>query len=135
MTTYCCWAEEVVTAEVIVAPIYSLDNPRSNNHYFARLLQLALDKTVATHGPYRLQPPPSRWVDNRLRAALAEGTVDVVWFTNFAEAERNLLKVDTTLLGEINQHRMLLVRKVDVKKFQSIHSLEQLQQLTAGVGS
>lgn len=126
------WAHE---EQVLVAPIYSLDNPQSNNYYFVRLLQLALDKTTDSHGSYRLDEPASYLIDNRLRASLASGDVDIAWFTSFAEAEEQFLKIDYPLLGAINEYRLLLIREKDKAVFNEITRLDELRELTAGMGA
>src|SRR5690606_8507146 len=79
--------------QVIVAPIYALDNPSSNASFFIQLLQLILDKTSESHGAYLLQAPDYYMVDNRLRAALEDRYVDVIWFTTSPEAEQRLLPI------------------------------------------
>lgn len=131
-SSHLSWARE---ESVLIAPIYSLDNPQSNNYYFVRLLQLALDKTTDSHGPYQLKEPASYLIDNRLRASLANGDVDIAWFTSFPEAEERFLKVDYPLLGEINEYRLLLIREEDKAAFSKITRLEALRELTAGMGS
>lgn len=128
-------AADPPAAQLIVAPIYSDDNPGSNNHFFVRLLRLALDKTVASHGPYELREPPTYLFDNRLRAAMASGRVDIAWFTRFAEAEKRFLMVDDPLLGRINEYRLLLIRRQDRDTFRQVEQLHELREFTAGIGS
>lgn len=127
-----CWGEESPEPEVIVAPIYSAEDPASNNYYFVRLLQLALDKTVASHGPYRLEQPEAYLVDSRLRAAIDQGLVDLAWFTSSPEAEANFLAIKKPLLGSINEYHLLLIRSEDQERFSTVETLEDLRQFKGG---
>lgn len=128
-------AEDQSAPQVIVAPIYSIDSPSSNNYFFVRLLQLALDKTVDTHGAYELREPRDYLIDNRLRAEMVNGRVDIAWFTRFAEAEKQFLMVDDPLLGKINEYRLLLIRRQDGDKFRQLEQLHELREFTAGIGA
>lgn len=127
------WAEQLPEPEVIVAPIYDAENPDSNNYYFVRALKLALDKTVASHGPYRLEQPKAYLVDSRLRASIDQGVVDLAWFTSSPEAETALLAIKKPLLGPINEYHLLLIRREDQERFSQVKTLEELRNFTGGI--
>src|SRR5690606_18362607 len=107
----------------------------TNNYYFVQLLKLVLDKTVASHGPYRLEMPSTYLIDNRLRAAIAQGKVDVAWFNTSPDAEQQLLAVTEPLMGDINRYRLLLIRRGDQARFSAVKSLDDLRKLVGGIGA
>ncbi len=119
----------------IVAPIHHFDDPGTNNYFFARLLELVLEKTVSSHGPYQLIEPEMFLVDHRLRAALAQGKVDVGWFHTSPDYERELLAIEEPLLGDINNYRVLLIRRGEQERFNEVRSLADLRRFTGGVGA
>lgn len=127
------WAEQLSEPEVIVAPIYDADDPDSNNYYFVRLLKLALDKTVASHGAYRLEQPETYLVDSRLRASIFQGVVDLAWFTSSPEAETDFLAIKKPLLGAINEYHLLLIRREDQERFSQVKTIEELRNFTGGI--
>ncbi|MDQ2077741.1 ABC transporter substrate-binding protein [Marinimicrobium sp. ABcell2] len=128
-------AAQEAEPQVIVVPNYGLINPGSNNDFFVRVLTLALDKTVPSHGPYQLVPAVPNLVDHRLRAAVNKGLVDVCWFNAHREAESELLAIRHPLLGEINQYRALLIRGDDQHRFSAVKSLDDLRQLRGGTSA
>lgn len=126
------WAQKSSEPEVIVAPIYGADNPLNDNYYFVSLLKLALDHTVASHGPYRLESPDAYLVDSRLRASIDQGAVDLAWFTTSPEAEAKFLAIKKPLLGSINEYHLLLIRREDQERFSKVKNLEDLRRFTGG---
>lgn len=121
--------------QTIVAPIYSIDDPQSDGYYYGHLLRLVLDKTVDSHGAYRLVQPANALVDHRLRASVDQGFVDVAWFNASPELEEQLLAVREPLLGDINRYRLLLIRQGDQARFSAVKSLEDLRAFTGGIGA
>lgn len=117
----------------LVVPLYETENIRYDSYYYSRLLRLALDKTVDEYGPYELETPQAMLVDDRLKASIIQGYVDIAWFTTTAATEKQLLAVKVPLLGEINHYRLLLIRRDDQPLFAEIDSLEGLRQLTGGI--
>src|SRR5690606_11080354 len=71
----------------LVVPMYQADNINNDSYYLLRALRLALDKTRPTHGNYVLQLPAGDLVDDRLKAAINQGYVDIGWFTSSASVE------------------------------------------------
>lgn len=126
------WAEPSPEPEVIVAPIYSANDPDSDNYYFVRILKLALDKTVDSHGPYRLERPEAYLVDSRLRASIDQGVVDLAWFTTSPEAEAHFLAIKKPLLGAINEYHQLLIRREDQQRFSKVDTLGDLRSFVGG---
>ena len=99
------------------------------------LLKLALDHTVASHGPYRLQASEPM-NENRYRASLRHGVkISLAWLSVTAETERDFLPVRIPLRRGILGYRVFIIRKQDQARFAAIHSASQLKALRMGQGT
>ncbi len=132
-----CHAQQATekSPEMIVAPIYNSDDVTHHTYYFARLLLLALDYTREEYGDYALQEPDALLTDRRVQLAVREGAVDVMWHTSVEKSVQGLIRVPVGLLGELSQYRMLLVRRQDLVRFNSVETLAQLRDFSAGLGA
>ncbi len=119
----------------ITAPIYHAEEPTDDAYYFTRLLRLALDLTADEYGGYCLKPPAVYFSDDRLKASLQQGQVDVIWLVTDKASEREMHAIHVPLLGELNHYRMLLIRRGDESKFAAVQTLEDLQGLTGGMNA
>jgi ABC-type amino acid transport substrate-binding protein len=63
------------------------------------------------------------------------GVVDVLWSPTSVEFEQQMLPVRVSLLKELNNYRLLLIRKNDQPRFSAVHSLDDLRKLRGGMGS
>lgn len=103
--------------------------------YFTDLLQLVLDKTADTDGEQGIAAHPARVSLARSVEMLRLGReLDVIWTVSDAERERTLLPVRISLLKELNNYRVFLIRAGDQARFDQIASLRELRKLTAGAG-
>lgn len=119
----------------VVIPHWGANGDQQNT-YFYKLLQLAFSETEALYGPVDLQIYPEDLSSARLMADLKQNvSVDVVWNGTSEQREKDFLPVYVSLLKELNEYRVLLVRKEDQQKFAQIQSLEDLRKLTAGSGA
>lgn len=99
------------------------------------LLQLVLDKTVATHGPYRLQPS-APLNEKRYRESLRHDVnISLAWLSVSAENEREFLAVRIPLRKGLLGYRVLVIRRQDQAKFARIQNVEQLKVLRMGQGT
>ncbi len=121
--------------EVIVAPSYGADEGNQESLYFKRLLHRALQLTVPEYGEFELRLPEQLLMDNRLRVSVQRGVVDVMWRNSVEGADNGLLRVPVSLLGELTQYRMLLVRKGDLPLYTDSLALSDLRLRVAGVGA
>lgn len=120
-------------AQTLVVPSWGADQ---HNSYFLRLLTLALDKTRAEDGPVVIQVFSQNLSSARFMAELKnKRTIDVIWNGTSSQRERELLPVRFSLLKELNESRVLLIRKEDQGKFEQVHSLADLRRFTAGAGA
>lgn len=132
------YAEEspATKAERIVIPqMSSRENINHEDYYFSRLLQLVLEKTRQSHGPFQIAEADQWLVDKRLRTALVQGKVDLLWSPNSVEFEQQMLPVRVSLLKELNNFRLLLIRKGDQPRFSAVHSLDDLRKLKGGMSA
>ncbi|WP_347329542.1 substrate-binding periplasmic protein [Marinimicrobium locisalis] len=106
------------------------------NDYFVDLLRLALTKTEAEFGPFRLQPVYKKVPQGRLlRMLSADETVDVLWSMTSRSREEHLRPVRIPLGRGFIGYRLLVIRSEDREEFAAIESIEQLAEKVAGQGS
>lgn len=129
--------DEKKTPQIIVVPLAPPTSGESirDYHYFSRLLELALDKTFDTDGPYRLEQVRNVFTENRLKAALRRGDIDIIWSATTLELEKTLLPIPVPLLKEIGDYRILVIRAGDQHRFDDVNSLSDLRKFTGGIGA
>lgn len=116
----------------IIVPPWSHDNS-SQNAYFIQLLSLAFSKTEATDGAVEIQASPEKFTGTRFIADLKNNkTINVIWHGTNLQRERDLIAIPISLAKELNEYRVLLIRKEDQEKFSNIKTLNDLQKFTAG---
>jgi hypothetical protein len=103
------------------------------NEYFLRVLALAFSKTEATEGAVEIQAYPEQLTGARFVADLKNNkTVNVMWHGTSVEREQELIAVPISLTKDLNEYRVLLIRKEDQDKFNKVHSIDDLRKFTAG---
>jgi hypothetical protein len=128
------WANVPANSHIVIRQSNTTDIT-TEDYYFYRLLELALHKTDAQWGVARIKQLPYRLEDKRLRTGLIQGTVDVLWSPTSVEFEQQMLPVRISLLKELNNYRLLLIRKGEQPVFSAIHSLDDLRKLKGGMSS
>ncbi len=118
---------------ILISNISTTNQIHHEDYYFSRALKLALDKTIDSHGPYQLTQTKNRVTDHRLMASLQQGEVDVLWAGTNAEKERHLLPIRISLLKELSDYRLLLIRPGDQQRFSAVNSLEDLRRFRGGM--
>ncbi len=115
----------------IVVPPWGGD--KTQNAYFIRVLTLAFSKTELTDGPVDIQAYPEHLTGTRFVADLKHNkTVNVIWHGTNLQRERDLIAVPISLTKELNEYRILLIRKEDQEKFSKVKNLNDLRKFTAG---
>ena len=129
------WAEPThpVDTDSLKIPYLLSHDVNHEDYYFYELLRLALapkgSEAVALE-------PQQQWVrDQRLRLALQQGDIDILWSQTSIEFERQMLAVKVPLLKGLSQYRLLLIRAGEQSRFNPIKSLKDLAQLRGGMGS
>ena len=135
----CCgakvvWANSAENNSIVIRQSNTTDI-NNEDYYFYRLLELALRKTDTPSTSTQIKQSPYRMIDRRLRRGLMQGKVDVLWSPTSAEFERQMLPVRVSLLKNLNNYRILLIRKNEQPIFSAIHNLDDLRQLKGGMGS
>ena len=119
----------------LVLPAVSA-SAKDHASYFPRLLKLALDKTVASDGPYQLSHYQHELTSLRRNAELKNnGVINVMWDGSERQREAELLPVRISLLKELNDYRVFLIRSEDAPRFAAVRTLEDLRSLKAGAGA
>lgn len=130
------------TAAPSTTPVRIVTQPlevtaQAHEMYFYKALELALQKTASTHGPYQLERFKRILSNQRYIAEVSrdDGMIDVTWTMINQEREEKLLPIKISLLRGMNSYRVFLIRSEDKQKFQAIKNLEDLRQYSAGSGS
>jgi len=113
-------------------------NQSSAEHvgYFLGLLHLALQKTVESHGPYRVEKTGVLSSQARNIARLNRGEdVDVLWSMTSNEREEVMQAIEFPLIKGLMGQRVFLIREGEQARFDGKHDLDSLQRLQAGQGS
>ncbi|MDO8341961.1 MAG: transporter substrate-binding domain-containing protein [Cellvibrio sp.] len=135
---FCCagvaWATVSVASTVVIRQSNTADI-NTEDYYFYRVLELVLHKTEAQWGAAQIKQLPYRPEDKRLRSALMLGKVDVLWSPTSANFERQMLPVRISLLKELNNYRLLLIRKNEQPTFSAVQSIDDLRKLKGGMSS
>lgn len=102
--------------------------------YFPQLLRLALTKT-GDEGPFEIGHFPEPMSSLRQIAELSRrGVINVMWDGTSHQRETELLPVRISLLRELNDYRVFLIREEDQPRFSRLRSLDDLRSLQAGAG-
>lgn len=102
-------------------------------NYFHLLLRLALDKAGE---PYTIDIYPFELTSPRRALEIRRhGVINIMWDGTNAQRERELLPVRISLLRDLNDYRVFLIRKADAPRFAAVRSLEDLRALRAGAGA
>jgi len=106
-----------------------------DDYYFSQLLELVLNKTVASHGPYHIELVPVMPITNRLLREIELGRVDITWMPYNINAPAQLMPIKVRLLKNLSDHRVFLIRADDQARFSAINTIEDLRRLRGGIGS
>lgn len=109
--------------------------PDHDDYYFSKVLELALAKTVSTHGPYQIELVPVMPITNRLLREIELGRVDITWMPYNINAPAQLMPIKIRLLKNLSDHRVFLIRADDQARFSQVKTIEDLRRLRGGIGS
>jgi len=119
---------------LIVRHVLSESVDDSRYQFYLSLLTLALDKTVASNGAYRLEPIQVIMNQARAISQVKSKRIDVHWTMTSIERECTLAPVYFPLTKGLIGHRLLIIRTEDAEKFARIKTVAQLAQFKAGQG-
>jgi hypothetical protein len=118
--------------------IIAHDGTVGENHdgfVYRELLELALRETLVSHGPYEVRLIPVIANENRLLRAIEQGTVDLAWMPFDKNISRALHPVKVSLLKELSNYRLFIIRADDQWRFSEVKSLDDLRRLRGGMGT
>lgn len=105
------------------------------DYYFTQLLLLALAKTERQYGTVSLVELPQRKVDKRLRSELMAKNIDLLWSPTSADLEEEFLPIKISLLKDLNNYRILLIRPESQPQFSLVKTLNDLRQYKGGMSA
>lgn len=113
--------------------------PRSefdiNHQYYTSLLKKALTKAAAGRAVPELKPTFAMEQGRALRELAKGESLDVFWVGTDLDKEQEFRAIRIPLERGLMGFRKFILRKDSIAKFNSISSLQQLQQLTACQGA
>ncbi|CAI3794707.1 hypothetical protein [Rheinheimera sp. MM224] len=113
--------------------------PRSefdiNHQYYTSLLKKALTKAAAGRTIPELKPTFAMEQGRALRELAKGESLDVFWVGTDLDKEQEFRAIRIPLERGLMGFRKFILRKDSIAKFNSIRSLQQLQQLTACQGA
>ena len=118
---------------ILDAPVNEIDK---RNDYTNVLLTQILQHTQAKYGAFKVEYAPNYMQRDRLLAELKKG--EVVNITakatrpDWEESELTTLRIPVD--KGITEYRIALIRQGDQERFNQINTVEELKQLTLGVG-
>ena len=131
----CPFKSLAAEASTLVVPPWGVGG-NNENPFFKQLLALVFAKTEAEDGPVRLKVYPQNLSSARFMADVKNNArVDVIWNGTTRQREQEMRPIYISLLKELNDYRVLLIRKEDQEKFNQVTSLEDLRKFTAGSGA
>lgn len=111
-------------------------NPNEPYYYFVQMLTLALEKTRASDGDFKIDFLDHKGGIERDRTMLASGTgIDLMWgsVTRARAEEVRIINID--LLKGLNNYRVLLINKKSQPDFEKVTTLSDLKKFKAGSGT
>lgn len=129
-------AEQVYAApaQIVISQMASHDI-NHEDYYFTHLLMLALAKTESQYGKVSLVELSNRKTDKRLQSELLAKNIDLLWSPTSPELEAELLPVKISLLKELNNYRLLLIRPEIQSEFSRVKTLNDLRQFKGGMSA
>jgi len=121
--------------EIVVRHVSPEGNLDKRHTYFIALLSLALEKTRAQDGPFRLAMHEGKMTQARAILSVAQKySLDIVWTMTSKDREEILQPIRIPLLKGLLGHRIFIIRQQDKEKFAQIQSPNELKRLIAGQG-
>ncbi|WP_426209220.1 hypothetical protein [Massilia sp. TWP1-3-3] len=119
---------------IIIPPIET--SARGHAQFFPQALELALRKTESSHGAFAIDYYPRHVSVQRSVEELRAGkAINLIWTASNPAREEQLLPVRISLLRELNNYRVLLIREQDQAVFDQVRTADDLRKLRAGMGA
>jgi len=140
IATFCIGSALLVCGLATAAPL-QVTIPRYDPHnpsaaYFPQLLTLALEKTFETDGPFALLQTTQPLTSLRQMVEVKNnGVVNLIWDSSDAQREAELLPIRISLLRNLHDYRVLMIRAEDARRYARFRTLNDLRSMTAGAGT
>lgn len=126
-------------AESANAMVYVLNGPQSpadhRYDFHWEILKTALERTVAKHGPYRIEKSAAMSEARQTQELQdATGKLTVMYLGTSPELERDLIPVRIPVDKNLSGYFVLLIRSENAAKFRDAQTLEGLKKFTFGLG-
>lgn len=111
-------------------------NPNEPYYYFIQVLTLALEKTRASEGDFKIAFLNHKGGIERDRTMLAAGAgIDLMWGSVTQARAQDVRVIDMDLLKGLNNYRVLLTNKKSQPYFEKVKTLTDLKEFKAGSGT
>lgn len=107
----------------------------SSKEYKYQLLELILDKTQKTDGPFRIEPQKDWITQSRSIEMVKQGHLSLIMTMTSRERERNLHAIRIPIYKGMYGYRLAIINRDDQKIFSAIKTLQDFQKLWAGQGA
>lgn len=124
-------------AETLKITIPRIEQSAPTATYYPQMLQLALSKTEKADGPFEIVQHTQMLTKARFEAEVKrEGNslINVIWSTTNKDLESALIPIRISLLKDLTNYRIFLIRKEDQEKFSHVKNLNDLSVFKAGQG-
>lgn len=107
--------------------------------YQAKVLELALEKTRAEYGPYKIVRVVESLSTFRVRSEVADGRRINVHVGPWRQLDKSNpldrnIAIEIPIMSSLLGYRRLIIRRTDVPRFNAITTADQLKKLVAGQG-
>lgn len=133
----CCLALCSVQLANAAQPVQRVIYPGDDFRYaeYVETLHMALEKTIASHGPYSLSPAVVPMNETRYLAEAKTGKhINVVWSGTSKAKERALLPIRIPLGKGILGYRVALIHQDSQPRLDKVTSIDDLKAFSFGLG-
>ncbi len=130
----CAWADpSLATGTSVVIKQTESNDIKNEDYYFRRVLELALTKSSPRYGACAIEELPSSLSEKRLQSELLAKRLDVLWAPYSEELGTAFLPIKISLLKELNNYRLLLIRPEMQSEFSKVKNLNDLRKFNGGM--
>lgn len=129
-----CGFAEASPSPLVVKHLSNLSALDGHRNYYISALQLAFEKSEEKYGSVVLQPEKINMRQGRQFIGLDSKLIDVLWTATSTEREKQALPIRIPLLKGLIGHRVLVIRKSDASRFDSITNFAELSKQLAVQG-
>lgn len=117
----------------VIIPKSASHDINHEDYYFSELLKLVLHKTEAEFGKVALIEPANWKADKRLKSELYNKNIDLLWSPTSKELEDEFIPIRISLLKDLNDYRVFLIRPEMQPAFSKVKTLHDLRKLKGGI--